>query len=344
VKGAELLVLGFEGTRLTGGERRLLARLRPLGVILVQRNIGADLGELIELVGEVRAATPDSLLALDAEGGRVDRLRDLFGPAPSAQALAARPPALTRRAARWIGAAMRATGFDLDFAPVVDLDRGRSGNALDGRCFGADVRSVVARGRAVLDGLAASGIGGCLKHFPGLGGAPADTHLRPACIERTVAELARDLEPFGRLAARAGAVMAGHAIYPALDPQLRPATLSPPIATHVLRRGLRPRFTGVLFSDDLEMGALGPWGDLPERGAAALAAGCDALLFCRQIEDAPAIAARLARPALSTRRREATARLERLRRQLARLRAAAGPLPDPAQLRARLAAVGAAAS
>lgn len=344
MKGGELLVLGFEGTRLAPGERRLLSRLRPFGVLLVQRNIPADLEELLELVAEVRAAAPESVLAIDAEGGRVDRLRSIFGPAPAAAALARHPPDLTRRAAHWIGSALRATGFDLDFAPVLDLDHGCRGNALDGRCFGAAPRGVVARGKAFVEGLAAAGIGACVKHFPGLGSAPADTHQEPARVDRSRRELERDLEPFRRLAVVAGAAMAGHGVYPALDSGLRPATLSPPISTRLLRRGLGPPFRGVLFSDDLEMGALEPWGDLPERGAAALAAGCDALLFCRRIAAAPEIAARLARPSLAARRREAAGRLERLRRSLARLRKAAGRLPGPEEIRTRLAAVTAAAS
>lgn len=344
MKGGALLVLGFAGTRLAAGERRLLARLRPFGVVFVQRNVPADLEELLELVATVRAATPESVFALDAEGGRVDRLRALFGAAPPAAVLARHPPALTRRAARWIGAALRATGFDLDFAPVIDLEHGCRGNALDGRCLGAAPGRVVARGRAFVNGLAEAGIGACVKHFPGLGAAPADTHHEPARIDRSREELELDLEPFRCLAPLAGAVMAGHAVYPAFDSGLHPATLSPAISTRLLRRGLGSPFRGVLFSDDLEMGALEPWGDLPDRGEAALAAGCDALLFCRQIEAAPDIAARLALPALAARRQEAEVRLARLRRRLARLRGAAVRLPGPEEIRTRLAAVTAAAA
>ncbi len=343
MKGGSTLVVGVEGLRLTGEERELLSRLRPFGVILVQRNVG-DLEELLELVSEIRAAAPEAILGLDAEGGRVDRLRAIFGSAPAAAALANHPPDVTRRASRWIGAALRATGFDLDFAPVVDLHHGIAGNALDGRCYGSTPRSVFARGKAAIEGLESFGIGACLKHFPGLGAAPADTHLESARIDLDGPALVRELEPFFRLAARAGAVMAGHGVYPALDLEARPATLSPPISIGLLRRASGLSFKGVLFSDDLEMGALAPFGDLPERGAAALAAGCDALLFCRRIDAAPAVAQRLARPSLENRRREAEGRLARLARRLARLRAAARSLPAPAEIRRRLAAVHAAAS
>ena len=333
MKGGELLVVGVEGVRLTTAERRILTRLQPFGVVLVQRNVG-DEATLRALVAEIRAVCREAILPLDAEGGRVDRLRTLVGPAPAPADLARHPPALARRAARWVGAALAAFGFDLDFAPVLDLDHGRAGNALDRRCLGSVPRSVIARGRAAIEGLAWAGVGGCVKHFPGLGAAAADTHLVPARIPLDARELERDLAPFRALAALAGAVMVGHAIYPALDPETLPATLSPRLARDLLRRGLS--FSGAAFSDDLEMGALAPFGDLAERGEAALAAGCDALLFCRRLEAAPEIAARLARPALARSRAEAGARLRGLRRRLARLRRAAGEPPPPALVRGRL--------
>ena len=334
MKGGELLFVGVEGTRLAPSEGAVLKRVRPAGVVLVQRNV-ADEGSLRALISELRAAAPGLVLALDAEGGRVDRLRTLVGPAPGADRLTTHPPALARRAGYWVGAALAGFGFDLDLAPVVDLDHGRAGNALDRRTFGADPRAVARRASAFLDGLHAAGVGGCLKHFPGLGGAASDTHLAPAAIGLAAAELTLDLAPFRALAARVEAVMASHAVYPALDPEARPATLSAALCGGLLRRGVR--FRGALLSDDLEMGALAPWGELPERGSAALAAGCDGLLFCRRLEAAPEIAAALGARRLAARRAEAGARLARLRRELARRRRAAGPPPSLARVRSGLA-------
>jgi beta-N-acetylhexosaminidase len=334
VKGGSLLVVGVEGPRLEARERRILQRLRPFGVILLPRNVEVE-GQLRALVAEIRAATPESILPLDAEGGRVDRLRKVVGPAPAAADLARRPPADARRAGRWISAAMQSLGFDLDFAPVVDLDHGIEKNALDRRCFGRTVRSVGARSRAFIEGLESAGVGACIKHWPGLGAASRDTHDLPARIELSEVAMRRESEPFRRLAMRAAAVMVGHAIYPALDDSGRPASLSPALISGALRRGLS--FRGVVFSDDLEMGALAPFGDLPQRGEAALAAGCEGLLFCRQIEAAPSIAARLARPRLAARRQKAARRLDSYRRRLARLRRLAPPPPPLDEIRKRLA-------
>jgi len=340
VKGGGVLFVGFEGPRLRRDERQALLRLQPAGITLVPRNIEDEAG-LVALLAELRALCPEAIFALDAEGGRVDRLRRIAGPAPAAEELAARPPRLAGRAGRWVGASLRHFGFDLDFAPVVDLDRGRRGNALDGRTLGRTPRAVVARARAFLAGLGASGAGCCLKHFPGLGGAGEDTHLEPTRIELGRRELARDLAPFVALLPAADAVMVGHAVYPAIDPAALPATLSPAVCHELLRRRLRYR--GALLSDDLEMGALGTVGSLPEIGEAALVAGCDGLLFCRRVTEATAVATRLGRPRLAARRRQAEARLARLRRRLERARRAAPAPPALDRVRARLAAVTAAA-
>lgn len=315
--GGELLVVGLPGTILEAATRRLLERVHPGGVILLPRNIEAE-GQLLELVAAVRRAVPEVLLYLDAEGGRVDRLRHIAGAAPAGAELAGREPALAERAGRWVGHALAACGFQVDLAPVVDLDRGRRDNALDGRYLGRRPRAVVARAGAFLRGLHSAGVGGCLKHFPGLGGAGEDTHDRGSRVDLGAAELATDLEPFRRLATRAGALMAGHACYPAYDASGRPATLSPSVAGDLLRRRLG--FTGVLLSDDLDMHALDPWGSLAERAEAALVAGCDVLCICHSLEAAPAVVERLAAPRLAERRRQARDRVERYRRHLAGLR------------------------
>lgn len=334
MKGGSVLFIGIEGTALAADEARLLRKVRPAGIVLVTRNI-ADEAQLRQLIADLRAAVPQAIFCLDAEGGRVDRLRNVVAPAPAAAALAHCPPVTARRAGRLLGQALRSFDFDLDFAPVVDLDHGIPGNALDERTFGTRPRQVAARAKAVLEGLHDGGVGACIKHFPGLGRATADTHLQGAHIRATRADLARDLTPFTELFSESESAMVGHAIYPGWGESTWPASLSKEIATGLLRR--EAGFRGALFSDDLEMGALAEFGALPELGARALAAGCDGLLFCRRIEVAPEIAGAVSRKELRSRLEDAQRRLARLRARLGRFRKAAPQPPAIGELRRRLA-------
>ena len=303
---AELLVVGVPGTGLDDATEELLQRVGPGGVILFPRNIESE-DQLRGLIGEIRRLVPDVLLYLDAEGGRVDRLRPLVGPSPSGRALSGQRPAVVQRAGRWIGRALAGLGFDVDLAPVVDLDYGHRNNALDERYLGADPKEVIRRAQGFLLGLHESGVAGCLKHFPGLGAAGEDTHHEGTVIDRTRDELRRDLLPFQRLGYFAGAILIGHAIYPDLDPQRRPASLSPAVATGLLRWELG--FPGVLMSDDLDMHALEPWGDMSDRAEAALMAGCDVLFLCNSLESAPTVLERLSEPGLQPRCQEARERV-----------------------------------
>jgi len=330
----ELLIVGVAGKELSAREEALLREVRPGGVILFAHNVESP-EQLSSLVAAIRRAAPGTLLYSDSEGGRVDRLARLVGPAPAGALLARGEPELARRAGRAVGESLRLFGFDVDFAPVVDLDRGQAGNAMDARYLGRGPEEVVARARAFLEGLHAAGAGGCLKHFPGLGPSRGDTHFETGLVEAEAAELEADLEPFARLGELAGSVMVAHAVYPALDPERRPASLSPPIARDLLRERLG--FAGVAVSDDLEMHALDPWGDLPERAAAALAAGCDLLPVCHTLEAAPEIVQRLGRPELQERVHEARHRLASYRHHLETL----GPTAPPPlhTVRARLAEV-----
>ncbi len=317
MRASTFLAVGVPGTSLTSETARVLSRLQPGGVILLGRNI-EEARQLAELVGAIRRAAPQALLYLDAEGGRVDRLRGVVGPAPGGEVLARNPPRLAQRSGRWVGAALRCFGFDVDLAPVVDLDYGFADNALDRRYLGSTPPAVTARARAFLAGLQAAGVGGCLKHFPGLGRAGEDTHFEGTVIAASEADLAPDLEPFRRLAKEADAAMVSHAIYPAIDPGGRPASLSPEIAGRLLRRRLG--FRGVACSDDLDMHALDAWGDAAERATESFAAGCDVVFLCQSLDAAVEAARRMARPGLAARREEAAQRLARFRRRLGSLR------------------------
>lgn len=313
MRAANLLVVGIPDTDLDGDTRKRLEALRPGAVLLLPRNV-EDMEQLVELVGEIREQLPESLLAIDVEGGRVDTLQAVMGGAPSPADLAAGSASLALETGRWVGHALRLFDVDFDLAPVVDVDRGEENNALDGRYLGTDPEQVLVRARAFLRGLHTAGIGGCLKHFPGLGGATDDTHLMGSSVYLPREELERDLEPFRELGELAGAVMVGHANYPAFDRDGLPATLSPRILRELLRDEVG--FAGIAVSDDLEMKALDDWGDTPERAQAAFLAGCDLLVVPHSLEAAEAIAERLDTPRFEARREEAGARLRGFREHL----------------------------
>jgi len=338
VDASQLIFAGLPGPDLDRHSARMLAEIRPGGVILLGRNF-ATIEQLVELTAGIRRLLPEVVLAIDAEGGRVDRLKAIVTPAPAAMDLARHAPGLSYQAGQWVARELTLFGFDLDFAPVVDLDRGRTNNALDRRCFGAEPEEVVPRARAFLRGLHDGGVGGCIKHFPGLGGAGEDTHERGSVVYLPLEELRRDLEPFSALANLAGAVMIGHAVYPAYDATGQPSTVSPTILGGLLRGRLG--FEGVAFSDDLGMKALDAVGGMADRAEAAFAAGCDILLACHALDEVPPVVERLGQPGLAARREEALGRWQVYRDRLETLRLAreSASFVDAAGSRDRLAEV-----
>src|SRR3954449_7098292 len=222
-RAAENVFVGIPGPELDERTSALLAEHQPGGVVLFGRNV-KDTEQLLELVTAIRRVLPEAVLAIDAEGGRVDRLKDVVGPAPAASFLAAKSPSYALQAGNWIAQSLRLFDLDLNFAPVVDLDRGQVDNALDGRYLGKTPKEIIPRAQAFLRGLHSGGAGGCVKHFPGLGGAGGGTHHHMSAVYLPAEELRPDLEPFAALSRLAGAVMVGHALYPAYDPSMRPAT------------------------------------------------------------------------------------------------------------------------
>lgn len=277
------LMIDVAGTALTATER---ARLRhPLvgGVILFARNY-ADPAQLAALCADIHAArTPRLLIAIDHEGGRVQRCREGFTRVPAMRRLGAwwdRDPAAATAAARDIGftlaAELRACGVDLSFTPVLDLDYGLSG-VIGDRAFHRDPQAVVQLAGALVDGLHAAGMACCGKHFPGHGGVAADSHLAIPVDERSLAGLAEDLLPYRKL--KLDAVMPAHVIFPQVDH--RPAGFSP-VWIDKLRHDLG--HAGVIFSDDLSMEGASVAGGIVGRAQAAWDAGCDMLPVCNQPE------------------------------------------------------------
>jgi beta-N-acetylhexosaminidase len=276
-------IVGISGTALTAGEGALLARIRPLGVILFARNC-RDRPQVQALVAEIRTvlARPGAPILIDQEGGRVMRLRPPVWPprlpARTFGELAARDLAAGCEAA-WLQARLIAhdladLGITVDCAPVLDLGRPETTAAIGDRAFAADPALVTALGRATISGLMDGGILPVIKHLPGHGRARVDSHVELPVVDVPLETLEdEDFRPFGELAGMAPLGMSAHVLYPALDPG-RCATHSPTIIAEVIRGRLG--FAGVLLSDDLGMGALG--GPPGERAALALRAGCDVAL------------------------------------------------------------------
>ena len=281
--GAERFVFGVRGPALEADERAFFASHPPLGFLLFKRNLQSP-SQTVSLLEALRGlSSPEPLLFVDQEGGTVDRIGPLLGvPFASASACAEAGTDRIHENAYLMGRAARLLGFDVDFAPCLDLAApGFGAEVLKGRCFGFHAEDVVIGGMVFLHGLARAGLATCVKHFPGLGRGAVDSHAQlPVVDAHDVDLMVTDVAPFTRLARVADGVMVGHAAYPGFENgALVPASCSPKI--HSILRG-SVRFDGVVYSDDLEMSALE--GTLPERAARAAAAGCDVVILSKTFE------------------------------------------------------------
>ncbi len=292
------VMLDVAGHRLTSEERDRLAHPLTGAVILFARNYEnpQQLADLTQEIHEARNAP--LLIAVDHEGGRVQRFRDKgFTHLPSMQDLGRyweRKPLEAMRAATEIGyvlaAELRACGVDFSFTPVLDLNYGVS-TVIGTRSFHRDPRVVAMLARALIQGLSLAGMGSCGKHFPGHGFVDADSHVAIPVDERELEQiLAEDAMPYGWLGAPVlSAVMPAHVIYPKVDS--KPAGFSRLWVQEILRERLR--YDGVVFSDDLTMEGATVAGNITERAEAALQAGCDMVLVCNRPDLADSLLANL---------------------------------------------------
>ena len=278
-----MLVIGVSGHELTARERDWLQHDACAGVILFLRNF-ASKAQVMELTQSIREAAPrPMLLCVDQEGGRVQRFRDGYSKLPPLEgfdALYRRDADAALELARehaWLMASeIRATGLDISFAPVVDLARGN--RAIGNRAFSPDPQVVAAFTRAYVDGMHAAGMAATLKHFPGHGSVPEDTHFEVAIDDRSPDQLrGLDLVPFAAgIDAGAEAVMMAHVTYPQVAPE--PAGYSPRWIREILRQDMG--FRGVVFADDIGMAAAFGAGGVKARIDAHLDAGCDVVPVC----------------------------------------------------------------
>ncbi|WP_289539111.1 beta-N-acetylhexosaminidase [Pseudomonas sp. SO81] len=270
-------MLDIQGTWLTAEDRRILRQPEVGGLILFARNI-EDPRQVRELCASIRAVRPDLLLAVDQEGGRVQRLRNGFVRLPAMRALADNDDAeqLAEHCGWLMATEVLAVGLDLSFAPVLDLDHQRSA-VVGSRSFEGDAELATRLAGAFIRGMDAAGMAATGKHFPGHGWAEADSHVAIPVDERSLDEIrARDLIPFQRLSQQLAAVMPAHVIYPQVD--AGPAGFSRRWLQEILRGELG--FAGVIFSDDLSMAGAHVVGNAASRIEAALNAGCDMGLVC----------------------------------------------------------------
>ena len=323
-------IFGCSGPELTADERAFFREADPAGYILFKRNC-VDPEQLRRLTDSLRDihGRERLLVSIDQEGGRVARLGPpewRKWPAPSRFAeLYEVAPASAIEALRLNSEAMAtelaAAGISVDYHAPCDVARPETDNVIGDRALGSEPMQVAALGRAILEGMAAAGVAGCLKHMPGHGRATADSHKHLPVVDAPDAELAVDIAPFAKLAGRAAIGMTAHIVFTDWDAE-RPATQSAWVVENIIRH--RIGFDGLLMTDDIDMQALD--GTIPERSKRALDAGCDLALNCwAKMDDMVGIV-----EACGTIRPESSARLDRAL-------ASASPPAEPADVDALVA-------
>lgn len=306
-------MVDIAGTALDDDDRRVLRHPLVGSVILFTRNFSGR-EQLTALTASIRALrSPPLLIAVDHEGGRVQRFRDGFTRLPPARALGRRYDADRREAlglahkAGWLMASeLRAVGVDFSFAPCVDLDYGVS-EIIGDRAFHKDPDAVAALATAYAAGMREAGMAATAKHFPGHGAVVADSHIALPVDRRALEDLEADLRPYRALIdSHVSGIMAAHVDFPAVD--ALPASLSHRWISGILRGELN--FHGCVFADDLSMGGAAAFGDVAARARLGFAAGCDVLPVCNNREAVHAVLERFNPAALNP---TSQARLVRMR-------------------------------
>ncbi len=284
-QAGQLLLVGVPGTELDPESAALFRRVQPGGFILFGRNItgAAQLRKLIDDLRDLSDVEP--IITIDQEGGRVSRLRLIGNEPPSAQQLREKcDESLVRQHGVITGRLLRLFGFNLDLCPVLDISfDDEADNSLNGRCYGKDVPEVIRLAGAFNDALRSEGIATCGKHFPGYSAAEVDAHHDLPRINRTQQELEdAELAVFRAFAGRVDSMMICHGWYPTFNAEKLPASLSPEVVRQLLRSELK--FSGLVMTDDLDMGAIYNEYGLGQTIQMAIGAGNDLAMICHRID------------------------------------------------------------
>jgi beta-N-acetylhexosaminidase len=287
-QAGQLLTFGFDGAEVSAELSSLLKELKPGGIILFARNIETPrqthaLLKAAQKQAALRTEVP-LFRCVDMEGGTVDRLKNVTAPAPSVQEVvqAGHKP-FYREHGRLIGGEVRALGFNVDFAPVLDLRFDASLGVLGSRTVSSDAKATAGYAREFLRGLKDAGVAGCGKHFPGLGEGNLDSHQALPVVHKSWKALwEEDLLPYRLLAKQLPFVMVAHCAYPEVTGEAVPASISKKWIADVLRKKIG--CAGLVVSDDLEMGGVLNVASIEEAAVATVQAGADMYLVCHSQE------------------------------------------------------------
>ncbi|MGE0615806.1 MAG: beta-N-acetylhexosaminidase [Bacteriovoracia bacterium] len=279
-KLGELFLVGFDGTELSDDTAAFISQAGIGGIILFSRNYQTpeQVGALVNQIQECRVDLP-LWIAVDQEGGRVQRFKAPFTILPTAaEVAAANSPKLTFEIAEMCAKELAAVGVNLNFAPVADINTNPNNPIIGDRAYGSDEEEVTKHVTAIVRGHVVQGVQPCVKHFPGHGETDVDSHLALPKLRFSLEELKnRELKPFVKsFKSRCNMVMTAHILFEKLDPEV-PITLSSKVLRDLLRKDLR--YSKIIFSDDMEMQAITDHYGAEEAPLMAVKAGCDILIY-----------------------------------------------------------------
>lgn len=280
-KIGQLLLIGLDGKTISPFAKKMIAENRVGGFILYKDNI-KSVSQTVALLNSLKAANKESSvplwLSLDQEGGKVSRLPDEINKFPSAHELGAlKDTQHTKEVGGALGLTVKALGFNMDFAPVLDIDSNPDNPVIGDRSFGSDADTVINHGLAMMEGISEAGVTTVVKHFPGHGDTSVDSHYALPVVGKSMDELEKlELLPFVEAVGQnADAVMVAHLLIPALDKDY-PTSISDKAINGLLRTGLG--YNGVVVTDDLTMGGLLQDNEIGDAAVRAVLAGADLLL------------------------------------------------------------------